>query len=245
MDNQNHWSDSKRLKIKKILSLTAVILVLGLFTFITIKVGKPLVTTASDPQQFRDWIKSKGVWAQGLMVALMMLQVVVSLIPGEPFELGAGYAFGVFEGLVLCLLGALIASTLIFLAVRRFGMPLLTLFFEEKKIRALPIFKNEKKLEFLVFLLFMIPGVPKDLVTYAVGLTDIPLSRFLLLSTIGRIPSVITSTLTGHFLGQGSLKYAIIVYGITLLLTVAGIVYYRKKFPREPKDEPKDEGGAA
>ena len=230
---------SKRaLRIKRILSILALVLVTGVFTLVAIKIGKPLITTANDPQVFRDWIKEKGVWAQATMVGLVVLQVIVSIIPGEPFELAAGYAFGVFEGMVLCLIGCLIASTLIFLVVRRYGMKFLTLFFDEEKIHALPIFRNEEKLEFIVFLLFLIPGVPKDLVTYAVGLTEIPLKRFLLLSTIGRIPSVISSTLTGHFLGKGSVKYAIIVYAITAVITAVGIVIYRKKFHKEtPKKE--------
>ena len=227
----------KRLRIKRILSVAALVAVIGAFVFITVAVGIPMVRSFRDPQVFRDWIGEKGFWAQTVMVGLMCLQVVVSLIPGEVFELGAGYAFGVFEGMFLCLAGALIASVAIFLVVRRFGMPFLTLFFEEEKIRALPIFRNEKKLEFVTFLLYLIPGVPKDLLTYAVGLTDMPLVRFLILSTVGRIPSVITSTLTGHFLGKGAVKYAIIVYAATAVLTAAGILIYRRKYPPEPKQK--------
>ncbi len=227
--------EKKRLMIKRILSIAALAAVTGVFVFITVAVGIPMARTFRDPHVFRDWISEKGFWAQTVMVGLMMLQVVVSLIPGEVFEVGAGYAFGAFEGMVLCLIGALVASVLIFLAVRRFGMPFLTLFFKEEKIRALPIFKNEKRLEFLTFILYLIPGVPKDLLTYAVGLTDIPLVRFLILSTVGRIPSVITSTLTGHFLGKGAVTYAVIVYAITGVLTAAGILIYRKRFPPEPK----------
>ncbi len=235
--HQHHPIDPRK---KKWITASILVLVLILSLLICQYIGRPLIRTVSNPQEFRDWIRDKGMWAQTVMVGLVMLQIVLSFIPGEPFELGAGYAFGAWEGMALCLIGSVLASVLIFVLVRKYGMKLLTIFFEEEKIRSLPIFHKRHQLEWLVFILFLIPGVPKDLVTYAVGLTDLPLHMFLILSTVARIPSVLSSTLTGSYLGEASYKYAIIVYSVTAVLTAIGIIVYRRKFPSEKKNEQKE-----
>ena len=54
----------------------------------------------------------------------------------------------------------------------------------------------------LTFVLMTIPGTPKDLLTYFVGLTDMKLGTFLLISLVGRLPSVLSSTVGGHLLDQ-------------------------------------------
>ena len=227
-------------KKKKRITAAMLVLVLIVSLLITFFIGRPLARTAGNPQEFRDWIQSKGIWSRFVMVGLVFFQIVISLVPGEPFELGAGYAFGAWEGMALCLLGCVLASTLIYLLVRRYGMRVVGVFFDEEKIRALPLFSNRHQLEWLIFILYLIPGVPKDLVTYAVGLTDLPLHIFLILSTLARIPSVLSSTLTGNFLGKESYRYAIIVYSITAVLTVIGIIVYRRKFPSEKKNREKE-----
>ena len=80
----------------------------------------------------------------------------------------------------------------------------------------------------LFFLLFFIPGTPKDLFTYFAGLTDIKLSTFLAISLVARIPSVLSSTFGGHMLGEGKYTGAILLYGITGLVSVLGMLLYRQ-----------------
>ena len=80
----------------------------------------------------------------------------------------------------------------------------------------------------LIFLLFFIPGTPKDLLTYFVGLTDIRLQTFLILSMVARIPSVVSSTFGGHLLGEERYLGAVILYGITGLLSLLGMVGYQR-----------------
>lgn len=73
----------------------------------------------------------------------------------------------------------------------------------------------------------MFPGTPKDLLTYCAGLTHMRLGKWLAISVVGRIPSVITSTIGGDALGAGSYGFAALVFGATLLLCGAGLVVYR------------------
>ena len=128
---------------------------------------------------------------------MMALQVLVALLPGEIIETGAGVAYGPIEGLILCLIGAAIGTALIFWLVRRYGSSLVECLVSKEKLDKLSFMKDEQKLDNLIFLIFLIPGTPKDIITYFAGLTPVKFSHFLLITTVARIPSVITSTLAG------------------------------------------------
>ena len=117
---------------------------------------------------------------------------------------------------------------LVFLFVRRFGVKAVEVFFPREKIESLRFLHNEKRLALWVFILFFIPGTPKDIMTYIVPLTPMKLSTFLLLSTVARLPSVVTSTIGGNALGTGKLTFALIVFGATALISALGILIYRR-----------------
>ena len=70
-------------------------------------VGIPMVRLAEDPENFRMWVDRSGIWGRISFVAMVVIQVIVALIPGEPLELAAGYAFGALEGTVLSMAGIL------------------------------------------------------------------------------------------------------------------------------------------
>lgn len=220
--------DAKTLKRKRIIAIASVVVLIALFAVIGYFVGWPLVKMARDPGAFRDWVDSKSFWGRLIMIGIMALQVVVAIIPGEPFELGAGYAFGAFEGTILCLVGASLASALIFALVKKFGRRFVELFVDPEKIESWSFLKDEQKLDMLVLLLFLIPGTPKDILVYLTGLTKMPLPRFLLLSTIARIPSVLSSTISGSLVNLGKYSVAGIVYGITLVISLICVYFYRK-----------------
>ena len=140
--------------------------------------------------------------------------------------LPAGW-FGPLWGTVLCYVGIALASTLVFMLTRRYGIKLVEVFVSREKIHQLRFLNTKKKRNLLLFLLFFIPGTPKDLVTYFVGLTDIRLGEFLLLSLVARFPSVISSTCGGHLLGEGNYIGAVILYGITGAVSLLGMIGYR------------------
>jgi len=156
------------------------------------------------------------------------LQVFIALIPGELLESAAGFIFGPLVGTALCYLGIALASTLVFLLTRRFGVRLVEVFVSREKINQLRFLNTAKKRDLLIFLVFFIPGTPKDLLTYFVGLTEIKLGSFLAISLAARIPSVITSTFGGHLLGEGNYTRAIVVYALTAAISLLGMVGYNR-----------------
>lgn len=221
-----HPEDIRR---RRIISIVSLVLISLLFALVAYFVGFPLVRQFREsPETFRDYVRSHGALGPLMMMGIMALQVIVAIIPGEPFELGAGFVFGWFQGTVWCLLGAAAASALVFLAVRKWGIKLVEAFFPREKILHYSFLQNEKKLNLLVFILFLIPGTPKDLLTYLVGLTPMKLHSFLLLTTLARIPSVVSSAMTGNFAQHQRWTAAIVTYGVTILISAVCILWYRR-----------------
>lgn len=182
----------------------------------------------SDPEQVRALIGRHYFLGALCMVLISMIQVVVALIPGELVEIAAGFVFGAWGGALLCLLGTVLGSVLVLVLVRKLGSRFVYAFYPKEKIDRLPILHNHKKRNFLTFLLFLIPGTPKDLLTYGIGLTDMSIPVYLLLTTVARIPSIISSTMGGNAVGNKKLLLAVIVFAVTAAVSLAGLLVYRR-----------------
>lgn len=230
IDKTASVSDAEKslLKKKRIIAIASVVILLVLMGLVGYFVGKPLVKMAKEPAQFREYVQSRGMWGQLIMIGIMALQIVVALIPGEPFEVGAGYAFGVWEGTALCLIGAALATAGIFALVKKYGRRFVELFVDTEKIDKWSFMQDEQKLDGLLFLLFLIPGTPKDILVYLAGLTPVTLPKFLLITTVARIPSVISSAIFGHYVNAQRYTVAVIVYGVTAAVSLIGVLLYRK-----------------
>lgn len=212
---------------KKWIAGTGVFLFLVLSALVCWFAGRPLIRFVREPERFQAWVDAQGVRAPLLFVGMVVLQIVVAIIPGEPLEIAAGYAFGALEGTLLCLIGALVGRVAVFLLVRRFGVRAVEVFFPLEKVQSLRFLQNEKKLTFWVFFLFFLPGTPKDVLCYIVGLTKLPLRSWIIISTIAPIPSIITSTIGGDALGMGDYAFAVLVFVITLVISGLGLLAYR------------------
>ena len=222
-------SDHNRLteKQKKWIAGTGIFLFLLLSALIFFFAGTPLIRFAQEPEQFRAWVDEQGVMAPIAFLGMLILQIIVAAIPGEPLEIAAGYAFGALEGTLLCLFGAFLGRIAVFLLVRRFGTRAVEVFFPLEKLNALSILQNKKKLTLWVFFLFFLPGTPKDLLCYVVGLTDLPLKTWLIVSAIAPFPSIVTSTIGGDALGMGNYTFALLVFVATMVISGGGLLVYR------------------
>ena len=138
----------------------------------------------------------------------------------------AGFAFGPVLGTLLCYAGIAIASALVFALTRKFGVKLVEAFISRERINQLRFLNTERKRDLLIFLVFFIPGTPKDILTYFVGLTQIKFGTFLAISLVARIPSVVTSTFSGHLLGEKNYGVAIVIYAVTAIVSLLGMLGY-------------------
>lgn len=230
-----------RSKTAGILILVFVILFMVLIGCL---VGIPMVRLVKDPEKFRQWVSSHGLWGDAAFVGMMFFQVIIALIPGEPFEIGAGYAFGFWEGTFLCLLAVALGSAVIYWVMRKYGIRVALLFFSQEKLDSLSFLREGKRVNTIMFLLLLLPGTPKDLLSYVAGLTQIPFWHWMWIACVSRIPSVVTSTIGGNALGMQNYVFSIVVLAVTLLLSGLGVLVYRwlckrhsKKSPHEPPDD--------
>lgn len=218
---------------RKLLAGISIAVVVTLFLLVTWFICRWLASFSEEG--LRDYIRSFGSAGWIVFLLLQILQVFIALIPGELLESVAGFAFGPLVGTLLCYGGIAIASTLVFLLTRKYGVRLVEVFTSREKINQLRFLNTDRKRDLLIFLAFFIPGTPKDLLTYFVGLTEIKLGTFLALSLIARIPSVVTSTFGGHLLGEGKYVLAIVIYAITGVISLLGMVCYNKWLKNKEK----------
>ena len=216
---------------RKWLAGISVVIVVILAVLVTLFIWNWL--SSFSQEDFRTYIQSFGPLGWLVLLGLQFLQVFIALIPGELLETAAGYAFGPLIGTIICYVGVGLASALVFALTRRFGVQLVEIFISREKINELRFINTEKKRNGLIFLLFFIPGTPKDLFTYFVGLTDIKLSTFLAMSMVARIPSVVSSTFGGHLLGEGQWWGAALLYGITGIVSLIGLAIYNQFLRRK------------
>lgn len=221
----------KRLSLetrRKVIGITVLAAFVIASLIVYVRIGKPMTELVKDTDRLREWVADKG-WASRLIyMAAVCLQVLVAVIPGEPLEMAAGFAFGPIEGTLICLGGIALGSMIVFGLVRLFGVKLVEIFFSREKIDSLKIMRNPKRVFLVTAALMILPGTPKDLLTYCAGLTKISWTTWLLICTVGRIPSVITSTLGGHAIAEGRYIMAAIVFMATALLCGAGLYVFAK-----------------
>lgn len=214
---------------ERIKSIVPFCLILIALTAVGIRWGKSIVNLVADPEAFRLWVNRQGVWGPLVMIGSIALQILVAVIPGEPFESAAGYAFGAWQGLLLCMIGSFIGSCVAMLLARKFGVRLVRALFPKNDLSKFSLLNQPDRLRFLTFILFLIPGTPKDFMIYALGLTPMGVFEGVALTCIARIPSIITSTLSGHALGEKQYAAAIIIYSLTAVVSLTAWLWYRKK----------------
>ena len=183
---------------KIILGIAVIALVVGIIIYL-FPVMKNL-STVEGKVAFKEKIDGSGVLGILMLFGLQLAQIFLIIIPGEPIEILAGMCYGSVWGTVFIMASATIVSTAIYLLVRKLGKKFVYDFCDEKKVAKIEnskLFQNPRKIEFIMLILFLLPGTPKDLLVYVAGLLPIKPSRFILISTFARFPSVISSTLAG------------------------------------------------
>ncbi len=219
------YAARRRRLFQRILAITLMVLMTVGPAVVFLVWGKPLVDFLADSERVRALVADYPVFSRFLFFIFTMFQVILAVIPGEPFEIAAGYAFGSIEGTVLSMAAIYVASIIIFLVVKRYGRPVIELFFEPEQIDSVKLFNRPKQLNLLMFLLMFIPGTPKDILTYLAGLTPMKLGTWMKI-LLARFFSVVTSTVSGGLLGSKKYGFAAIVFGIGAVAGVIGYIFY-------------------
>lgn len=231
--NNSSKEHKKRYKVLKIALaiLSLAIILLAIIYMI------PVMTKLSTPEgkiEFKDKVQNTGFLGMLSLFGLQIAQIFLFILPGEPIEIIAGMCYGGFLGTVFILISAAIISTAIFFIVRKLGKRFVYEFCNEEKVKKIEnssLFQNPKKVEMILFILFLLPGTPKDLLVYIAGLLPIKPSRFIIISTLARIPSIISSTYAGEKILVGNYKMAAIIYAIIVAICII-LIYIFNKFDK-------------
>lgn len=214
----------KKKKIKfYILSILVILIILAFTAYI----GTYFVKFVSNQDLFEKWVNGHGIFGPIAYILIVIIQTIFCFIPGEPFEFIAGYAFGITKGFLLCLLAESIGGFIILFVTKKYGMKIVSLFFNDEKIKSLRILKTSKNRFLIYSLLYILPGTPKDLLCYYGGLTDYQIIPLMIVTSIGRIPSIITSVLGADAFGDKKYEMMIIIVGITIVISIIGLLIYR------------------
>ena len=179
-------------------------------------------------ERFSLWVKELGFKGVLILFGLQVLQIVIAVIPGGPTQVIAGAAFGTWKGLLILEAGCIAGTIIIFFLVRKFGKPLLLRFFGEDLLSTWGFLSSEKKTATVTFILFLLPGMPKDFLTYFAPLTRLSLVQFTLISALARFPAMLASTVMGDSVIQKNWFLFLLVFGITALAGILGIQFKDK-----------------
>lgn len=221
-------------KTKKRIKIAALVIFLVVTVGLTVLCLPMIPMLASEEGRARLEALVSGIVEENLFLGivafllLQVLQVVVALIPGGLIQILGGVIFGSFWGTVLCLLGTLLGEIIVFYVVRWLGMPIVETLIDANGIKKLSFLQDTKKCELAVFILFLLPVMPKDALTYLAPLTKIKPSTFFILSMIARSPALIISNVFGSSLSDGNILFATV---LSVIVAVVGMVciLYREK----------------
>lgn len=217
------------------------VLVVGLIVLVAKLL--PWFASLSDPavrNEFKSYIESLGIKGVFFMLGIQVLQVVVAVLPGEPIELLAGIIYGTWGGLALCMTGLLIGTTVVFFLVRSLGKGFVERVFSKGQVSRFSFLNDSKKIEILTFILFFIPGTPKDILTYVAPLTKIRPRDFLFIAIFARIPSVVTSTYAGQTIIDGEWWKTVLMFVLMGVIGIAGILVNNSIMNKNNGNDKKD-----
>jgi uncharacterized membrane protein YdjX (TVP38/TMEM64 family) len=211
-------SRRKTIKWSHVLITLVTLVILGIGGFLL----WPYLSTFTNPDEAKRLIGEFGPLGPLVFMALQVLQVFIAPIPGQVTGLVGGYLFGPWLGLLYALIGATIGFTLIFLLVRRLGRPFVERFVDKKTLEKFDYIAGTKGV-FVLFLVFLLPAFPDDLICYIAGLTKIPIRTLVLVSIAGRLPVYAVLSFTGQGLAESNLNPVIAATLGTVILFGLGL----------------------
>ncbi|MDD3074200.1 MAG: TVP38/TMEM64 family protein [Eubacteriales bacterium] len=212
-------------KLKIILNIIALMLLIGVIVYLSIRYTPQAAELFARRDELKDAVEKEGLYAIAAFICVQVFQVVVAAVPGELVQLAGGYLFGTFWGAVCLVSGVVIGSLVAFFAARLLGFRLVKTFVSAPKLAKLLRLVSGTKSELVIFTLFLLPGLPKDVLTYIAGLTPVNPWRFLALAILGRLPALVVSCYIGASLEQENLWAVVIVSALSAVLILGGWLY--------------------
>lgn len=185
---------------------------------------RPYWSLLADARALRHYVDGFGVWAPLAFIALQTAQVLLAPIPGQVMAVVGGYLFGPWWGTLYNMVGITVGSTLAFWLSRRYGRAYAERMFDDDALETFDTVADRHGL-LALFVMFLIPGLPDDVLCFAGGLTTIPLRRLVLVAILGRAPAFFLVNVFGDLLATGDVYAATVLLVVIVALSVAGYRY--------------------
>lgn len=206
----------------------SIILFLVLLVFIAIDQGPHITHMAQNPVKFKAFLESYGIFSILVFIGIQTLQVLVAAIPGELLQLAGGYAFGTWVGAFYSLIGISLGSTVAFFIARVLGYPFLKMFVPHRTFARYKFLFSRRRGVIIIIILFIIPGFPKDILSYLAGITPLRAPHFIISSTAARFPGILVSSYIGANLQQRNITEVVIASSIAVVVFVLALIYRRQ-----------------
>jgi uncharacterized membrane protein YdjX (TVP38/TMEM64 family) len=216
-------------KLKRILIISALVILFVLVVYhynslVWTKITK-FYDILHDRHQLKKVILSYGPYSPLAYILVQILQVVIAPIPGGAVEFIGGYLFGARGGFLYSMVGLILGSLIAFSLAK---------IFEKLAVERVVPIETRKKFDYLIghegvilsFLLFLIPGFPKDALCYILGLTPMHLGIFMVISTVGRVPGTLMACLQGGKAFDYQYKALLVLLGISVLVILIFYIYH-------------------
>lgn len=217
----------KKSALNKIISVIEFLILIGIVAGIPAYIyfcHPELIDQFKDLNTILDLVNNNLIIGSLIYLGIMVLQIIISVIPGQIVQIAAGYVFSIPLGLFLSIIGVLIGSTVTYFLAKLLGKNFIEMIFTKEKVDYYSTKLNSKKAYIIVFLIYLIPGIPKDLVGYIAGISNIEWHVFIVVSTIGRLPGLIGCIIMGNMAYVGNYTAAIVIGVIATILFVIGII---------------------
>jgi len=190
------------------------------------EITRRIVFAVESKEHMRIYLKSWGAWAPLAFIAFQALQVVMAPIPGELTGVVGGFLFGTWRAVVYSSLGLTAGSAIAFMLARLIGLPFVKLFVRPDQFEKLE-FLAKPRGEIVLLALFIIPGFPKDVLSYLLGLTPLPFLKFIVVCGLGRLPGTMLLGLGGAALYKDN--WHLVITLIVVCVLVAIVFYFRRE----------------
>jgi uncharacterized membrane protein YdjX (TVP38/TMEM64 family) len=195
-------------------SAIGIVVALGLLAFF----NREHLSIFTDTERAKEVIERAGPWGPLVFIAMQIGQVFFAPIPGQVTGFAGGYLFGTGLGTLYTIIGATIGFTLIFMLSRKLGRPFVGKFVNKKTMEKFDYIADSNG-PFVLFLIFLLPVFPDDLICYLAGLTKIPIRTLILISLAGRLPGYLILSFTGNGTADGNIQMVAIIVGVLMILS--------------------------
>ena len=218
---------NKIISIIKLLVLIGIVVSVPLYLIITKHEYIKDMGNTDNMRKIAEFLEEYKWESAFIYLGLQVLQIIISVLPGQVFQMAAGYLYGFFPGLLLSITGALLGSVIAYYLAIYLGHDALKLFVKPETLNKFAQKLNTKRAYLIVFILYLIPGLPKDVIAYAAGVSKMNLKAFLLMSMVGRVPAMSVSVLMGALYESKEYQWFIVI-GI-LSVIIFGICFLKRK----------------